>query len=114
RERLGPAIAISSVGGSTAPLRDYRQCSSTLIRGGRAAPVRQTEQRHVRHRVPPSATVRRERAPVASRLLLVVRPGSERARRAVCQDCSSAKKRVSPLRSWLSFEGGAHARTRSR
>src|SRR4051794_8942359 len=43
-----------------------------------ALPHRQTEQRHVRYRVPRSATVRRERAPVASRLLLVVQLDSER------------------------------------
>ena len=61
-----------------------------------AGPLRQTEQRHHRHRVPRSATVRRERAPVASRLLLVVRRSSERARHAVRQDCSLAKKRESP------------------
>jgi hypothetical protein len=48
--------------------------SSTTV----AVPTRQTDQRHVRHRVPPSATVRRERAPVASQLLLVVQLRSER------------------------------------
>jgi hypothetical protein len=47
-------------------------------------------------RSPPSATVRRERAPVASRLLLVVQLSSERKRQPVRKDCSVAKKRVSP------------------
>ena len=67
-----------------------------------AGPLRQTEQRHHRHRVPRSATVRRERAPVASRLLLVVQLSSERARRAVRQHCSFAEKQASPVRSWSS------------
>jgi hypothetical protein len=40
--------------------------------------------------------VRWDRASVASRLLLVVRLSSERARQPVRQDCSFAKKQESP------------------
>ena len=40
-------------------------------------------------------------------LPLIVQLSSERACQAVRQDCSFAKKRQSPLRSWLSSEGGA-------
>jgi hypothetical protein len=65
------------------------------VRSGAIA-TRQTEQRHACSRVPPSATVRRERGPVVSRLLLVVRLSSERVRQAVPQDCSFAEKQASP------------------
>jgi hypothetical protein len=51
----------------------------------------QTEQRHVRYRAPRSATVRRERAPVASRLLLVVHLSRERTLEPVRQDSSFAR-----------------------
>jgi hypothetical protein len=62
----------------------------------RAAPSRQTEQRHVRYRVPRSATVRRERAPVASRLLLVVHTSCGRSSARVPPDCSIVRSAAVP------------------
>ena len=76
----------------------------------RAIAGRQTEQRHVRSRVPRSATVRRERAPVTSRLLLVVRLSSERVRQAVRQDCSCAKTQASPPALLVVVESGGRGR----
>jgi hypothetical protein len=61
---------------STAALPTRSSATGAELRS-LAAAARQTEQRHVRDRVPRAATVRRERAPVAIRLLLVVRVSSE-------------------------------------
>jgi hypothetical protein len=50
----------------------------TVLAVRRRALRSQTQQRHVCSRVPPSARVRRERVPVASRLLLVVQGSGQR------------------------------------